>query len=105
MKRRRSGIGMRRAASVVVITIAALAGAPVSGTAQVIDLSVPGGAGSAFEWFGPKSNARAGASLLRADMSGDVDRTDLIVGAPGAGSGGEGQAYIFFMGPPYGTAA
>jgi hypothetical protein len=74
--------------------------AATAASAQVIDLSQPGPAGTAIEWIGDKVNARAGTSILRADMSGDVDREDLVVGLPGAGPNGEGQAYVIFMGPP-----
>src|SRR5262249_22896117 len=69
--------------------------------AQVITHGDSGRGGAAIQWQGPQVNARAGASLLRADMSGDVDRVDLVVGAPEAGPHAEGQAYILFMGPTY----
>jgi len=72
-----------------------------SAAAQVIDLGNSGPSGAAIQWQGPQTNARAGASLLRADMSGDVDRVDLIAGAPGAGPHAEGQVYVLFMGPTY----
>jgi len=71
----------------------------LTATAQVIDLSQSGPAGTAFKWSGPGANAGAGASLTRGDLSGDVDRLDLVVGSPGAGPHGEGQAFVVFMGP------
>src|SRR5882672_3075672 len=84
----------------VVVLACFLAGAG-SAIAQVVNLSDPGPSGAAIQWQGPQTNARAGTSLLRADMSGDVDRVDLVVGAPGAGPHAEGQAYVLFMGPSF----
>src|SRR5712691_10538373 len=84
----------------IVVLACCLAGAG-SAIAQVVDLSDPGPSGAAIQWQGPQANARAGASLLRADLSGDIDRVDLTVGAPGAGPHVEGQAYVLFMGPSY----
>src|ERR1700752_3426305 len=69
--------------------------------AQAIDLSQADSGGSAFTWIGTRQNARAGTSLLGADMSGDIDRSDLVVGAPGAGTLGQGQVFINFMGPAH----
>jgi hypothetical protein len=83
------------------LTLAWLAGAAAGASAQVVDLSQSGSGGTAFRWSGAQANARAGAALFKADMSGDVNRQDLIVGAPGAGPNGEGQAYVIFMGPTY----
>ncbi|HXI30189.1 MAG TPA: FG-GAP and VCBS repeat-containing protein, partial [Vicinamibacterales bacterium] len=77
----------------------------VSAFAQTVNLSVTGPTGSAFQWLGPRASAGLGSSLERADMSGDVNRIDLIAGAPGAGPGGEGQVYIVFMGPTWSTAS
>jgi hypothetical protein len=78
-----------------------VAAAAVHAHAQVVNLSESGPGGSAFQWVGSQSNARIGASLHRADLSGDVDRVDLIVGAPGAGASGQGQVYVLFMGPTW----
>src|SRR5262249_7669418 len=69
--------------------------------AQVINLGDSGPGGAAIQWQGPQVNARAGASLLRADMSGDGHRVDLVVGAPGAGPPAGRQAHILFTGPTH----
>src|SRR5438067_3395178 len=87
-----------RISAVALGSVLASAG---SAFAQVINLSTAGPAGAAIQWQGPQAGARAGASLLRADMSGDVDRVDLVIGAPGAGRNAEGQVYILYMGPTY----
>src|SRR5712671_4964472 len=85
----------------IAVVLACFLASAGSAIAQVINLSDAGPSGAAIQWQGPQSDAHAGTSLSRADMSGDVDRVDLLVGAPGAGPNGEGQAYILFMGPSY----
>jgi FG-GAP repeat protein/BACON domain-containing protein len=90
---------------VPLVAAAWLAFGTASAFAQTVNLSDSGPAGSAFQWQGPRAAARLGTSLERADMSGDVNRIDLIAGAPGAGPGGEGQVYILFMGPTWTTGS
>src|SRR5947207_15822720 len=94
---------MRRKIRTTMLLVVALLAGTLASFGQPIDLSVAGPTGTALEWLGPQANARAGASLFRADMSGDVDRVDLIAGAPGAGPNGEGQVFVLFMGPSYVT--
>ncbi|HEY6213536.1 MAG TPA: hypothetical protein VIW45_14690, partial [Vicinamibacterales bacterium] len=90
----------------IFIGVALLAATATVASAQaVVDLSQAGPAGTAIQWTGATANGRLGAATYRADMSGDVFRDDLIVGAPGAGSSGQGQAYIIFMGPTYSSGA
>ena len=86
--------------AIAAVVLANVLGAG-SAVAQVVNLGNSGPGGAAIQWQGPQTNARAGTSLLRADMSGDVDRVDLVIGAPGAGPHAEGQAYVLFMGPSY----
>ena len=66
---------------------------------QVVDLSVNGAAGSMVRWAGPQANAAAGATLARGELSGDINRRDLIVGAPTSGPAGQGQVFAIFNGP------
>jgi len=58
--------------------------------AQVVDWN---GNTASQIWNGPEPGARVGAWLDEGDVSGDVNRRDLVVGAPGA-SGGRGQLYV-----------
>ena len=90
------GMNVKVRISVVLACLATGAGSAV---AQVVNLGTAGPGGAAIQWQGPQTNARAGASLLREDMSGDVQRVDLVVGAPAAGPHAEGQVYVLFMGP------
>src|SRR5437588_11518678 len=93
---------MARSSRAAVLAFGILASGASAAFAQVVvDLSQTGPAGTAIQWVGDRANARLGTSILRADMSGDIDREDLIAGAPGAGPNSEGQAYIVFMGPPH----
>lgn len=66
---------------------------------QVVDLSVNGSSGATVRWAGPQANAAAGATLARGELSGDVNRRDLIVGAPSSGPNGQGQVFGIFSGP------
>src|SRR5437667_4504995 len=93
---------MGRGQRTTLLTIAVWLITIVSSFAQqTVDLSVTGPAGTAFQWVGPTAGARAGGSMFRADMSGDINRADLIAGAPGSGPNGEGQVFIAYMGPPH----
>ncbi len=84
---------------VFVFSMAAL-GATSPLYAQVT-LATPGPAGTAFSWTGTRANAAAGTTLIRVDINGDVNRPDLLVGAPGSGPAGQGQVFIDFMGPSH----
>ena len=95
---------MKLNVAVAAVVLANILSAGSAG-AQVVNLGNSGPSGAAIQWQGPQTNARAGTSLLRADMSGDVDRVDLIVGAPGAGPQGQGQVYVLFMGPTYASGS
>ena len=66
---------------------------------QIVDLSVNGAAGAVVRWAGPQANAAAGATLARGELSGDVNRRDMIVGAPRSGPVGQGQVFAVFSGP------
>ncbi len=87
-------------AMVLMTTVLAAA---VPALAQV-ELATSGPGGTAFTWTGTRANAQAGAVLNRVDINGDVNRPDLLVGAPGSGSAGQGQAFIEIMGPPHSGA-
>jgi hypothetical protein len=96
---------MKWVSRTTIVTLGLVVSGAASASAQVINLSEVGPGGTAVQLNGPQANALAGASLMRADLSGDVDRVDLVVGAPGAGPNGEGQAFVFFMGPTYTTGS
>jgi hypothetical protein len=83
---------------VLVSVIALLAAAPAF--AQV-DMATAGPAGTAFTFVGTRAGALAGTFLVRFDISGDVNRRDLLVGAPGSGPAGQGQVFAEVMGPPH----
>src|SRR3954466_5535515 len=92
---------MKQGRTSVITVCAIFFGGVIASAQQVVDLSLtnnPGG--SAFQWVGPRANAQAGATLIGADMSGDINRHDLLVGAPG-GPSDPGQAFIEFVGPPH----
>src|SRR4029079_9055100 len=78
--------------------IALLAATPAF--AQV-NMATAGPAGTAFTFTGTRAGALAGTTLVRVDISGDVNRPDLLVGAPGSGPAGQGQVFVEFMGPPH----
>src|SRR5579862_3370274 len=94
-------MNMRATPGISIVAMTAVLFAAADLSAQVVNIADPPPTGAAVQFSGPSANARAGISLLRADISGDVQRADLVVGAPGAGAGGEGQAYVLFMGPSY----
>ena len=75
-------------AMVLMTTVLAAA---VPALAQV-ELATSGPGGTAFTWTGTRANALAGAVLNRVDINGDVNRPDLLVGAPGSGPGGPGAS-------------
>src|SRR5919197_1541644 len=82
------------------MSIAALLGAQTAAAqTQVVDLSVNGATGAMVRWAGPQANAAAGATLARGELSGDVNRRDMIVGAPTSGPAGQGQVFVVFNGP------
>lgn len=66
---------------------------------QVVDLSVNSPAGAVVRWAGPQANAAAGATLARGELSGDVNRRDMIIGAPSSGPSGQGQVFAIISGP------
>jgi hypothetical protein len=74
-----------------IVGITLLAGAA---TAQVVDFNA---GGASQIWQGPEAGARVAAWLDEGDVSGDVNRRDLAIGAPG-GAGGRGQLFIIING-------
>jgi len=88
---------MERLVRVFLFVAVALAAA--RGAQAQVNLATAGPGGTAFAWSGTRVNARAGAVLARVEVSGDVNRPDLLVGAPGSGPSGQGQVFIEFMGP------
>ena len=89
---------MKRWSPLLVSFMALVAAAPAF--AQV-NMATAGPAGTAFTFAGTRSGALAGTTLVRVDISGDVNRPDLLVGAPGSGPAGQGQVFVEFMGPPH----
>ena len=69
-------LDMKLNVAVAAVVLANILSAGSAG-AQVVNLGNSGPSGAAIQWQGPQTNARAGASLLRADMSGASCHSDM----------------------------